>query len=211
MHMHTADMPKAEDPTAHEIIVLSRKYHLSVHFPQGSLYANVWLGIDTGTSDLLISLSEMRRSALDTTPTSELAPSTSTSSTTSTTSRSRSRSGSATIRKDSGCPPPPILPIRHSDHGLFNCPVDKNPIDWLVSKETLTEGHSICEPHHAKFHHTIERVAKLRQPGIPNLDSLQKLLDEFVDRNRRNPGPIDSPTCCICAATPYTRLFFSML
>ncbi|KAJ1795793.1 hypothetical protein LPJ56_007280, partial [Coemansia sp. RSA 2599] len=60
-----------EDPTAHEIVVLSPDYHLSIHYPQGSLYVDVWLGINTGGDDLLVHLSEMRRQALNTSPPSE--------------------------------------------------------------------------------------------------------------------------------------------
>ncbi|KAJ1963588.1 hypothetical protein GGI12_001971 [Dipsacomyces acuminosporus] len=192
-------MVAVEDPTAHEIIILSRKYHLSIHYPHSSLYAHVWLGISSDTSDLLVSVTELRRELLDVTPKSESAPSIADSS-----------SGSSG-RKDSGCVSPQMLGIRHSDHGLFNCPPDKNPKEWLISKETKIDARSICQAHYAKFRKMIDQVIKLDQPEIPSLDEMLSLLDEFQDRYNAGTGQSVPPTCCICSASPYTRLFFSML
>ncbi|KAJ2651734.1 hypothetical protein IW137_000549, partial [Coemansia sp. RSA 1287] len=124
------DTPQPQDPTAHEIIVLSSLYHISVHFPQGSLYADVWLGINTGYEDLLVHLSALRRKALNTSPPDEIAA-------------DSARSGNSSDeggrgRKDSGCHPPLLnLAVRRSSFGLFNCPPDKRPLEWLVAKESL--------------------------------------------------------------------------
>ncbi|KAJ1853152.1 hypothetical protein GGH12_005326 [Coemansia sp. RSA 1822] len=198
------DTPQPQDPTAHEIIVLSPLYHISVHFPQGSLYADVWLGINTGFEDLLVHLSALRRKALNTSPPDEIAADSANSGNVS------DESGRA--RKDSGCHPPALnLAVRRSSFGLFNCPHDKRPLEWLVAKESLREAHSICQTHHAKFSQAVAKIQKYNRPPVPSLDPLVTLLDEMLIKNRSCPGPIDAPTCCICAASPYTRLFFSML
>ncbi|KAJ2786148.1 hypothetical protein GGI15_001674 [Coemansia interrupta] len=195
-----------EDPTAHEIIVLSPKYHLSVHFPQGSLYADVWLGINTGTSDLLVHISELRRQALNTSPASEASDSTPAQ------QESPDPTSTAPLaRKDSGCARPTNLAVRQSDYGLFNCPDGRRPLDWLVAKESLVQAESICASHHGKFVRTVDKVQKLNREQIPSLDPLTRLLDEMRSKNERYAGPIDQPACCICKASPYTRLFFSML
>ncbi|KAJ1721995.1 hypothetical protein LPJ53_003527 [Coemansia erecta] len=204
-----------EDPTAHEIIVLSPKYHLSVHFPQGSLYADVWLGINTGTEDLLVHISELRRQALNTSPASE----TSETDTTTTTQQqqeqqeeSPSSSTAASLsRKDSGCARTMSLSIRQSDYGLFNCPDGRRPLDWLVAKESLAQAESICQSHYDKFYRAVDKMQKHNREQIPSLDPLKRLLDEMRSKNAHYAGPIDQPTCCICKASPYTRLFFSML
>ncbi|KAJ1662885.1 hypothetical protein IW140_005388 [Coemansia sp. RSA 1813] len=232
-------MSDGVDPTAHEIIVLSPEYQLSVHFPQGSLYVDVWLGINNRTDDLLLHLSELRRKALDTSPAEEMATSPmSTASTsspdfplrTSPPSRSRSTSSSTVTmasqsagRRDSVCdqqqqqhgqlaPQNLSVSIRHSDHGLFNCPPDTPMSDWLVSKESIAIAQSICQAHHAKFHQSVEKIQKYhRGPRIPDLDPLKRLLDDFLAQNNQSPGALTAPACCICSASPYTRLFFSML
>ncbi|KAJ1816708.1 hypothetical protein LPJ60_005196 [Coemansia sp. RSA 2675] len=192
-------MSAPEDPTAHEIIVLSPNYHLSVHFPQGSLYADVWLGINTGDSDLLVHISEMRRRALNTSPPSETA------------SDDDSLTAPVT-RKDSGCGHPTAkLSIRHSYHGLSNCPKDKRPQDWLVAKESVFEATSVCPGHHGKFTLAVDKMLKLDQARLPDLTPLRVLLDDMMEANNSVPGPMDSPSCGICRASPYTRLFFSML
>ncbi|KAJ2027181.1 hypothetical protein GGI03_000600 [Coemansia sp. RSA 2337] len=192
-------MSTPEDPTAHEIIILSPEYHLSVHFPQGSLYADVWLGINTGDSDLLVHISEMRRRALNTSPPSE------------TTSDHDDDSLAAPVtRKDSGCVHPK-LSIRHSSHGLSNCPKDKRPQDWLVAKESIFEATSVCPGHHGKFTLAVDKMLKLDQARLPDLSPLRELLDTMMEANKGAPGPMDSPSCGICRASPYTRLFFSML
>ncbi|KAJ1953961.1 hypothetical protein EC988_002694 [Linderina pennispora] len=177
-----------DDLTAHEIIVLSRTYHLSIHFPEGSMYAHVWLGINQHTHDQLISLSELRKTPLDTTPTSE----------------------QPAVRKDSGCTLQQ-LPTRTTHHGLCNCPKDVDPCYWLVTKETLAMAESVCETHAMKIRMAVKRIEKLRQPNVPGLSGLLELVEILLARNARRPGPIDDPTCCICAASPFTRLFFSML
>ncbi|KAJ2911058.1 hypothetical protein GGI21_000227 [Coemansia aciculifera] len=210
-------MSAPEDPTAHEIIVLSPNYHLSVHFPQGSLYADVWLGINCGDSDLLVHISEMRRQALNTSPPSE----TETSDHSDDSTPVAGGGGTATVtRKDSGCgnnggrpSTSSRLSIRHSDHGLYNCPTDKRPLDWLVAKESIFEAKSICPGHHAKFTLSVEKMLKLEKGAkrLPDLAPLCALLDSLLLVNNENPGPMDSPTCGICRSSPYTRLFFSML
>ncbi|KAI9500793.1 hypothetical protein GGI25_005721 [Coemansia spiralis] len=224
-------MSDPEDPTAHEIIVLSPLYHLSVHFPQGSMYADVWLGTSNKTHDLLLHLSELRRKALNTSPIEEIATSplsaASSSSELPSMVRSHSRSSSttataasppSTARKDSVCdnnntsPPQMCLSTRRSSHGLFNCPPGTRPADWLVAKESLFAAHSICQNHHAKFNAAVGKIQKYHQgPRPPSLEPLQSLLDDLLAKNKQDPGPIDSPACCICSASPYTRLFFSML
>ncbi|KAJ2000837.1 hypothetical protein GGI04_003991 [Coemansia thaxteri] len=191
-----------EDLTAHEIIVLSREYHLSVHFPQGSLYADVWLGINAGTSDILVHVSEMRRQALNTSPPSE----------TSSDSGGGGGGGPAVVRKDSGCGNASgRLTIRHSRHGLSNCPGDRRAVEWLVAKESLFEAQSICSGHHAKFSGAVGKMQKHNHARLPCLAPLLALLDDMRSANALSPGPPDSPTCAICRASPYTRLFFSML
>ncbi|KAJ2720223.1 hypothetical protein GGI07_004744 [Coemansia sp. Benny D115] len=184
-----------EDPTAHEIIVLSPMYHLSIHYPQGSLYADVWLGINTGSEDLLVHLSEMRRQALNTSPASEIAA---------------EPSAASSARKDSGCAPL-RLAVRRSDYGLFNCPPDRRPLEWLTAKESLFEAHSICAAHHAKFADAVAKIQARSSERLPSLAPLQRLLDDLLAANAARPGTADAPTCCVCAASPYTRLFFSML
>ncbi|KAJ1832208.1 hypothetical protein LPJ63_003710 [Coemansia sp. RSA 2711] len=197
------ETPQPQDPTAHEIIVLPPSHHISVHFPQGSLYADVWLGINTGQEDLLVHLSDLRRKALNTSPPDEIAESP---------AESSGDEASGLPRKDSGCHPPTLnLAVRRSSYGLFNCPPDKRPLQWLVAKESLREAESICQTHHAKFTQAIDKIKKYNRSAVPDLDPLARLLDQMLVKNRCCPGPIDSPTCCICAASPYTRLFFSML
>ncbi|KAJ2820917.1 hypothetical protein GGI24_004349 [Coemansia furcata] len=194
-------MSAPEDLTAHEIIILSPSYHLSVHFPQGSLYADVWLGINTGDSDLLVHISEMRRRALNTSPPSETA------------SDHDDDSLSALVsRKDSGCGHPATkLSIRHSNHGLSNCPEDVRPQDWLVAKESIFEAKSVCPGHHGKFTLAVDKMLKLDRARLPDLAPLRELLDTMMEANKNGPGPMNSPSCGICRASPYTRLFFSML
>ncbi|KAJ2646516.1 hypothetical protein IWW40_005367 [Coemansia sp. RSA 1250] len=194
--------PQPQDPTAHEIIVLSPFYHISVHFPQGSLYADVWLGINTGHEDLLVHISELRRKALNTSPPDEIAADS---------ARTESEAPGL-LRKDSGCHNQTLnLAVRRSSYGLFNCPKDKTPLQWLVAKESLCEATAICQTHHAKFIQAIAKIQKHNRSPVPDLDPLACLLDELLERNQLNPGPIDAPTCCVCSASPYTRLFFSML
>ncbi|KAJ1846474.1 hypothetical protein LPJ73_004520 [Coemansia sp. RSA 2703] len=192
-----------EDPTAHEIIVLSSKYHLSVHFPQGSLYADVWLGINTGTEDLLVHISEMRRQALNTSPASEASEG-------EREGQQQEEDAPALMRKDSGCARM-SLSVRQSDYGLFNCPDDRRPLEWLVAKESLAEAESICESHYRKFFQAVDKMQKHNREQIPSLDPLKRLLEEMRGKNERDAGPMDQPACCICRASPYTRLFFSML
>ncbi|KAJ2748252.1 hypothetical protein H4S06_005013 [Coemansia sp. BCRC 34490] len=232
------------DSTAHEIIVLSADYHLSVHFPQGSLYVEVWLGINNKTDDLLVHLSELRRKALDTSPAEEMAgsPVSSSAATSSpdfsarTSSPPRSTTSTATAsshtaRKDSVCdqsqgphgygdslgqhpasPPPLSISIRRSAHGLFNCPANTPAADWLIAKESILIAKSICSGHHAKFLQSVEKIQKYhRGPRIPDLDPLRRLLDDLLANNNQSPGALTAPACCICSASPYTRLFFSML
>ncbi|KAJ1643661.1 hypothetical protein J3B02_002781 [Coemansia erecta] len=192
-------MQQPEDPTAHEIIVLSPDYHLSIHYPQGSLYVDVWLGINSGADDLLVHLSEMRRQALNTSPPSE-------------TQSEVSDSTGAGRRKDSGCSPPPLnVATRRSNHGLFNCPGDKRPVEWMVAKESLVEARSLCQTHYTKFARAVDRIRKYNRQRIPNIDPLAGVLDELAARNTDDSGALDRPKCCICSASPYTRLFFSML
>ncbi|KAJ2745505.1 hypothetical protein GGI20_002109 [Coemansia sp. BCRC 34301] len=206
-------MSAPEDPTAHEIVILSPHYHLSVHFPQGSLYADVWLGINKGDSDLLVHISEMRRQALNTSPPSE------TASDHSDDTAGGGRSTTPVSRKDSGCGggsgghSANKLSIRHSDHGLSNCPADKRPQEWLVAKESIFEAKSICPGHHAKFTLAVDKMQRLERSTkrLPNLAGLNSLLDSLLLANKENPGSMDSPTCGICRSSPYTRLFFSML
>ncbi|KAJ1877351.1 hypothetical protein LPJ57_003991 [Coemansia sp. RSA 486] len=206
MSQQQQQQQQPEDPTAHEIVVLSPNYHLSVHYPQGSLYVDVWLGINMGKDDLLVHLSEMRRQALNTSPPSE------TPSDVGSTSTGNSNSTATSRRKDSGCSQTPLnVATRRTSHGLFNCPGDKRPVDWLVAKESLTEAHSLCGTHHAKFAQAVERIRKYNRQRIPNLDPLVGVLDGLAARNAADPGALDRPTCCICSASPYTRLFFSML
>ncbi|KAJ1826132.1 hypothetical protein LPJ56_002339 [Coemansia sp. RSA 2599] len=146
----------------------------------------------------------MRRQALNTSPPSE-APS-------DLGSGSTDSNSSAGRRKDSGCSQEPLdVATRRSAHGLFNCPSDKRPVDWLVAKESLTEAHSLCRTHHAKFAHAVDRIRKHNCRRIPNLDRLAGVLDDLAAKNTTDPGALDRPTCCICSASPYTRLFFSML
>ncbi|KAJ2353455.1 hypothetical protein IWW50_002247 [Coemansia erecta] len=204
------ETPQPQDPTAHEIIVLSPLYHISVHFPQGSLYADVWLGINTGHEDLLVHLSALRRKALNTSPPDEIAADSANASSGS--SGASSADEAAQERRDSGCHPPTLnLAVRRSSYGLFNCPPDKQPLEWLVAKESLREAESICQTHHTKFAQAIAKIQKYNRSPVPSLDPLAALLDEMLVKNRGCPGPIDAPTCCVCAASPYTRLFFSML
>ncbi|KAJ2867763.1 hypothetical protein GGI22_000982 [Coemansia erecta] len=230
-------MSDGVDPTAHEIIILSPEYQLSIHFPQGSLYVDVWLGINNRTNDLLLHLSELRRKALDTSPADEMATSPMSTASTSSpdfppraspTSRSRSTSSSTiTIpadRRDSVCdqqqhhhhhpaaPQALSLSIRHSDHGLFNCPPNTPASEWLISKESIATAQSICHAHYTKFHQSVDKIQKLHKgPQIPDLDPLKRLLDDFLAKNNQSPGALTTPDCCICSASPYTRLFFSML
>ncbi|KAJ1801111.1 hypothetical protein LPJ59_000570 [Coemansia sp. RSA 2399] len=224
-------MSDGVDPTAHEIIILSPEYHLSVHFPQGSLYVDVWLGINNRTNDLLLHLSELRRKALDTSPAEEMATSPMSTASTSSpdfppraspTSRSRSTSSSTVTmsadRRDSVCdqhhPAPQSLnvSVRHSDHGLFNCPLNTPASEWLLAKESIATAQSICHAHHTKFHQSVDKIQKLHKgPQIPDLDPLKRLLDDFLAKNNQSPGALTTPACCICSASPYTRLFFSML
>ncbi|KAJ2556370.1 hypothetical protein EV175_002058 [Coemansia sp. RSA 1933] len=224
-------MSDGVDPTAHEIIVLSPEYQLSVHFPQGSLYVDVWLGINNRTDDLLLHLSELRRKALDTSPAEEMATSPMSMASTSSpefparaspTSRSRSTSSSTVTmasgavvggRRDSVCDQQLSMSTRYSNHGLFNCPADMQPCDWLIAKESIATAQSICQAHYTKFHQSVEKIQKYHRapPTIPDLDPLNHLLDSLLAQNSQEPGALTAPSCCICSASPYTRLFFSML
>ncbi|KAJ2758414.1 hypothetical protein IWQ56_006006 [Coemansia nantahalensis] len=192
---------------AHEIIVMPPRYHLSVHYPRGSLYADVWLGINMGNEDLLIYLSPLRQQMLNTSPAEEMA------------SEEKTDSGSAAAaagvdpRRDSVCDANGEfeLATRHSDHGLFNCPAGKNPLEWLVSKETRLEATTICPAHHKKFTQALAKVQDRCRTPLPDLAPLLRLLDDMQTRYESNPGHIDSITCGICKSSPYTRLFFSLL
>ncbi|KAI7831936.1 hypothetical protein BX661DRAFT_179540 [Kickxella alabastrina] len=193
-----------EDPTAHEIIILSPEYHLSIHFPQGSLYADVWLGINAKSEDLLIHLSEMRRKALDASAPQEVSPGSNDSNSSSSASAG-SRATTPGSRKDSGCSHASMsLTVRHSSYGL------QAPQDWLVAKESLIVAESICEMHHTKFYAAVDKIQKYNREQIPNLDSFKSLLDRMLAINKACSAAADS-SCCICLASPYTRLFFKML
>ncbi|KAJ2081192.1 hypothetical protein H4R24_002523 [Coemansia sp. RSA 988] len=188
-----------QDPTAHEIIMLSPLYHISVHYPQGSLYADVWLGINAGHEDLLVQLTPLRRKALNTSPPDEIVP-------------DATRDSAGLTRKDSGCHQQELkLAVRHSPYGLFNCPEGTDPLKWLTAKESLFAADSVCQTHHTKFNVAIDKIAKLRRSGVPDLEPLRQLLNEMLGKNKVAPGPMDAPTCGLCSASPYTRLFFSML
>ncbi|KAJ2613361.1 hypothetical protein H4S08_002248 [Coemansia sp. RSA 1365] len=194
-----------QDPTAHEIIMLSPLYHISVHYPQGSLYADVWLGINAGHEDLLVQLTPLRRKALNTSPPDEI---------TSDTASIASGSTAGLTRKDSGChQQEPKLAVRHSQYGLFNCPEGTSPLKWLTAKESLFTAHSLCQTHYTKFSVAAGKIVKYIRAEAPklDLDPLRRLLDELLEKNKADPGPMDAPSCGICSASPYTRLFFSML
>ncbi|KAJ2779551.1 hypothetical protein H4R18_003947 [Coemansia javaensis] len=191
--------PQPENPRAHEIIVLPPQYHLSVHFPRSSLYADVWLGINMGHEDLLVHLSPLRRQALNTSPLERVAS-------------SRDASGASPSRRDSAAEESALdLGIRHSTRGLCDCPPGTSPLEWLDAKETLFEAKSICKTHHTKFAQAVAKIREHNRSPVPDLAPLAQLLDDMLDRNAADPGPIDSPTCGICSSSPYLRLFFSML
>ncbi|KAJ1734900.1 hypothetical protein LPJ61_000831 [Coemansia biformis] len=194
-------MPQPEDPMAHEIIVLPPQYHLSVHYPRSSMYADVWLGINMGSEDLLIYLSPLRRKTLNTSPPEQV------------TSDGKTDASGARARRDSVCDDNCVIdfPVRHTNHGLFNCPANKSPLEWLVSKETLFEAKAICQTHYAKFAQALAKVQKRSRTALPDLAPLLRQLDGMLETYNANPGPMESPTCGICSSSPYTRLFFSML
>ncbi|KAJ2689297.1 hypothetical protein H4R19_006507, partial [Coemansia spiralis] len=202
----TMGMPQPEDPTAHEIIVMPPQYHLSVHYPRGSLYADVWLGINMGNEDLMIYLSPLRQKPLNTSPPEQVASDRAAG------GRSYT-SESVDPRRDSVCDENSAfdLAIMHSTHGLFNCPADKTPLEWLVSKETLFEATAICQTHHKKFTHVLDKIRDRCRTPLPDLDPLRRLLDAMQDKYTSNPGPMESPSCGICRSSPYTRLFFSLI
>ncbi|KAJ2796800.1 hypothetical protein H4R20_005411, partial [Coemansia guatemalensis] len=148
--------PQPQDPTAHEIIMLSPLYHISVHYPQGSLYADVWLGINAGHEDLLVQLTPLRRKALNTSPPEEIASDTA----------SIASSSAGLTRKDSGCHQQELkLAVRHSPYGLFNCPEGTDPLEWLTAKESLFNAHSVCQTHYTKFSVAVDKIAKHGRPA----------------------------------------------
>ncbi|KAJ2801267.1 hypothetical protein H4R20_003740, partial [Coemansia guatemalensis] len=63
------------------------------------------------------------------------------------------------------------------------------------------------------FSVAVDKIAKHGRPAVTDkdLEPLRRLLDEMLEKNKVTPGPMDAPSCGICSASPYTRLFFSML